>query len=599
MDGGQGKAGFWRRLAAAWVDLFIIYSLSSFIVIIASLLRLHLSIEPAFIVIAAVYGAVFIAVRGQTVGKMLFGMSVEKKSGGAPGWLAAVVREVVGKWGLTVVLPVLLGLALTGRVVLDLLRIFMFILPLILLFCSLLLLLIYYLVARRAWYDQLAGTEVLLEPELGRRRKMVAYALLSAAVLGLGAKAAEYGTLGYVPCRLTIYRSMRPTAPYETFLRQGRADPVDYVMQLFDNHDVVVLCERMHPEASQWDFIFDLVRDPRFIERVGHVATEYGQAGMQASLDSLLSADSLSADQIQAGAVQVMRNMAVWPTWTNTNFYTYLTRLAKFNQTLPREKRVRHFLSDTFVDWSALKTPQEYQTYRRNIGNRDQEMAQHIIDWMRQLTVTGSRPPKCLVIMNYRHAFDLIGVDTTAKKENTYEYLKEAFGSRAANVLLNCPLIISVPIAGGLWDEAFAATGNRPAGFDFAGSPFGDDPFDLYFFDSKVARTQKYKDVFTGFVFYNPADEQFIQQGIPGYFKGFEDEARRRAELLNADYLKAVEWGIRQDKAGYPPQIQRHLGRKIETLSESALLGLSDIGLVIGLVALFVGGRGKDKSSNI
>lgn len=37
--------------------------------------------------------------------------------------------------------------------------------------------------------------------------------------------------------------------PYVAFVEQGHPEPIDYVMDLFDRYDVVVLCERFHPEA--------------------------------------------------------------------------------------------------------------------------------------------------------------------------------------------------------------------------------------------------------------------------------------------------------------------------------------------------------------
>jgi hypothetical protein len=596
MDGKQVRTGFWRRLAATWIDLFIVYSISSFLITIAGMIQIRLAIEPVFLVIASIYGTVFLARQGQTAGKMLLGITVADKTGQAPGLWAAFVREVIGKWGITVVLPVILGMILAGRFVIPLIRIFMFALPLLLLLGVLLLLLIYYLIARLTWYDHLAGVTVRRAPDSSKNAKLIACILIGSAILGPGTKAIEYSSLNYIPCRLSIYRSMRSTGPYETFLGKIQADPSDYVIGLFEKHDVVVLCERMHPEASQWDFIFSLVSDPRFIERVGNVCTEYGQSGMQSALDSLLSADSLDDAEIQARAIHVMQNMPVWPAWTNTNFFTYLNRLSKLNQTLPREKRIHHFLSDSYVDWSVLNTPEDYQAYWRSISSRDKDMAQHIIERMQDLSKTGNKPPKCLVIMNYRHAFDLTGKDKGADKQNCYEYLKEVFGDRAANVLLNCHILISVPIAGGLWDAAFEETGNRLAGFGFDNSPFGEDPFDMFPFDSRVKRNLKYKDVFTGFVFVNPADRHYTLNGIPGYYKGFENEVRRRAKLLNADYQKAIEMEIKNDNDGIVPLRKEHLGRQIETLAEISLLGLIGVGCVIGLIALLVFGRQGKRS---
>jgi hypothetical protein len=65
-----------------------------------------------------------------------------------------MLREMLGKWGTTVVMPVALGRTLVGRAWVPTLYDF-FVLLTVLLF-----LLVYRLIAKRTWYDQLAGTEV-------------------------------------------------------------------------------------------------------------------------------------------------------------------------------------------------------------------------------------------------------------------------------------------------------------------------------------------------------------------------------------------------------------------------------------------------------
>ena len=215
---------------------------------------------------------------------------------------------------------------------------------------------------------------------------------------------------------------------------KGQLSAVEYVVRLFDEHDVVVLCERQHDEDSQWEFIYEIVSDPRFIERVGRVFTEYGQVSMQDYLGGLLDSGELTSDKINEGVVHVMRNLNVWPVWANTNFYTYLTRLRRLNQSLPADRRVHHYLTDKIVVWSDLTDGQRYREHLRTTDNRDEWMVQTVIETMGRLAQTAQRPPKCLVVMNYRHAFDLTGRNPESKRRNTYEFLKDALGTE----LLTC-----------------------------------------------------------------------------------------------------------------------------------------------------------------
>jgi uncharacterized RDD family membrane protein YckC len=572
------KAWFWRRFAATWIDSFLIYAIAAFLITWTEIIRLRISIEPLYVLLFAVYGTALLAWRGQTIGKMLMGISVSIKTGDRLSLRIALVREVLGKWGITVVVPVLLGRRLTGLALYDIL----------ILLLMLVLLLVYYLIAKQTWYDRLAGTNVGRVTAPGVNIWLALVTLIGAAILGLGTKAMEFKVQGRIPCRLTIYNSMRSTEPYTAFLKQGQATPIDYLIGLFERYDVVVLSERTHPEGSQWELIYDIVQDPRFVERVGHVFTEYGQVGMQAYLDDFMATDSLDASETQARAIHIMRDFPVWPAWTNTNFYTYLIRLYSLNQSLPVDRRIQHHFTDMPANWSELTTADDYQTYLGSLKNRDEQMAQSVIEKMGRLSESGSTPPKCLVIMNYRHGFDLTGGSLKVKRINTYEFLKDTFGNRAANVLLNTH-IVSVPLARGLWDTAFEETGNRPAGFDFVGSPFGKDTFDMFPFIPTVRGNLKYQDVFTGFVYAHPLADQYKQHGIPGFFEGFEEEALRRSRLVSEGQLRAMEYSIYREKRGDLPLKEELPWHKIETLLELCLLGFNGVGLMIGAGAIALG----------
>ncbi|MFC1542212.1 RDD family protein, partial [Candidatus Latescibacterota bacterium] len=563
------------------MGLFVIYSIAVFLITVTAIMGLRISLEPLNILLAAGYGTALLAWRGQTIGKMLLGIRVSAKTGAKLSLRSALAREVLGKWGITVVMPVVLGRALVGQAWVPTLYDMLILLPV------LLLLLIYYLITKQTWYDRLAGTNVTRVTAPVGRVWPVFVTLIVAAILGLGTKAMELKVQEWIPCRLAIYRSMRSTEPYTAFLKQGQAVPVDYLVGLFDKYDVVVLSERLHPEGSQWEFIYEVVKDPEFVEKVGNVFTEYGQVEMQAYLDDFMATDDLDAREIQERVIHIMRDFPVWPAWINTNFFTYLMRLYELNQSLPVDKRIRHHFTDRSANWSDMSKPEDYMEYRRSLQNRDEQMAQSVIDKMSLLSESGSTPPKCLVVMNYRHGFDLTGRSPEVKRINTYEFLKDSFGNRAANVLLNSRILISVPVAGGLWDAAFEETGNRPAGFDFEGSPFGKDAFDLFPFNPAIRGKLTYRDVFTGLVYDHPLDDQYLQDGIPGYFEGFEEEALRRARLISENYARKIEYFIHSDTRRHETLKRGLPGREIETLLELWLLGLNGVGLLIGLAALF------------
>ena len=150
---------------------------------------------------------------------------------------------------------------------------------------------------------------------------------------------------------------------------------------------------------------------------------------------------------------------------------------------------------------------------------------------------------------------------------------------------MNTRLLSFLPQAGGIWDAAFAEFGNRPAGFDLSGSPFGEDPFGFFPFLPMVTARLKYKDVFTGFAFAHRLEEQYRESGIPDYYEGFEEEAMRRAGLRGDDYLEFVRADIDRSKRSLTGARTDLAGRAIESLVEIAVLALFGIGGLIGIVA--------------
>ena len=570
------KAGFWRRLAGIWVDSFVVYAVVAFLIALAAAAEIRVPFEPFYMVLAAVYGAILISRNGQTIGKILLGVVVTRGAGDRPGTREGLIREVVVKWGITIALPIILGRIWVGQGWVPTIYDVLILIPV------LVLLFAHYLIAKQTWYDRLAGTTVRRVRATNASARLALIGLLGAAALGIGSKATEFAVSGRIPCRLALYQSACSPEQYVTFLEQGHPTPIDYVLGLFDRHDVVLLVERAHPEGSQWDFIYELVRDPRFVDRVGHIFTEYGQVAMQAYVDSFMSTDSLIASEVHDRAIHLMRHPAVWPVRTNTNWYRYLIRLYNLNQTLPREKRIRHHLTDLSVGWTGL-TEDGYRAYRRTFKTRDEQMANVVIKEMAQLADTGTRSPKCLVVMNYRHAFDLTGRSPQVKRLNTYEFLKDAFEDRAANVLMNAPILLSLPNAGGVWDAAFSEFGNQPVGFDLLGSPFGDDPFDMFPSSPAYRGKFKYSDVFTGYVYTHPLDEQYLQLGTPGYFTGFEEEALRRAGLVGENYRQTVEDEIARHEQGTVPVKLGILGRPISSLLEYSQLGHNSFGVLVSI----------------
>lgn len=291
----------------------------------------------------------------------------------------------------------------------------------------------------------------------------------------------------------------RPTVnsaqKYVDFLKGNRQDINDYIMGLFDEYDHVILCERMHPEMTQYDMIYNLVTDSRFVDSVGVVFTEVGSAESRDAYRDFVKTPFANDTLVEKNLASfLMDNQTVWLLWTNTNWFDFLKKMYYFNH--DRENKVEIMFSDrNWID-------------RSEIGCRDSIMADNIIS-----TIESDGLGKSLTIMNYRHAFLTRG--------NCGYYLARRFPGRVANVMINSVTLATglKPIQNGLWDVA--AEQMRPVefAFDFKGSPFGTDDFDYFPFCMNWGTKLTYQDMFTGMIYYKSLDEQYLSDGFNYIFE--------------------------------------------------------------------------------
>ena len=370
--------------------------------------------------------------------------------------------------------------------------------------------------------------------------------------------------------------------PYVAWLQSNAKPPVDYIFDLFKTYDIVFIAERMHPETTQWDFIYELTSDPRFIENVGNIFTEYGSVSQQPELEKFMNTP-LSPEDRDKAVVHLLQNFPIWPIgWTNNNIYDYLRKLYTLNQQLEPQRRISLFFSDIPWEWEGI-TKKEYEERDKTVlVRRDEIMADRVAKKFKEIQASGSPRKKALVIMNTRHGFGEL-YRNGELRPNACGYLMKQCPGRVANVMMNyiesdaekiepgkkpdgniadssannrsgnekrSDTVLNVSqqegwlaterlAQDGIWDAAFGLMGNKPLGFSFKGSPFGKDTFDYI---APIYSMFKYQDVFTGIVFYQPLDLHMIENSIPGYFDPvFQRILLERAKVLGDQYANNLQ----------------------------------------------------------
>ena len=324
---------------------------------------------------------------------------------------------------------------------------------------------------------------------------------------------------------------------YITFIKGIKLPAKDYVISLFDNHDIVILCERYHAEVKQYELITDIIKDQRFIDKVGNICTEIGGVNYADSLNNYLKYSADDSIQSLIKLKQFQRDFYFEPIWSKFSYHTLLKTIFNLNRNLEPSKRINLYPCDDHYDWYSIFS----KAQRDSLADvkRDSVLAVNISNRFEQ--IKSEKRKKLLVILNEYHSFinpewkDIDGFTSAG------QFLSKKYGTqKMANVLINTigesKQSPETLIQGGYWDAAFDLAGNPSVGFDFRNSPFGNDHFDYVISNTPKLR---YKDMFTGMVFYSPIKDHLQVYGVPGIIdSAFKPELYRRWMIRNPKYLK-------------------------------------------------------------
>lgn len=330
--------------------------------------------------------------------------------------------------------------------------------------------------------------------------------------------------------------------PYVEFLKKQSTDPVDYIFDLFEKYDIVILGERDHRDTTQYELFTKIISDPRFIEKVGNVFTEVGVHNQRDQANEVLKSNYASYADFEKELRRLYRDMDYEPIWANYNYWILLSSIYKINSRLPEKDKISYYPTDIEYDWKIVETHRQQDAFRKFIstGIREGYMGYHFIqDYERILKDLNQRRKKALVIFNRPHCYQ--GYFTFRGEYDNYaaSYIFNKYPGKVANIMMNW-VVFHKPgkdylISQGKWDAAFRLLGNPSFGFNFDNSPFGNDTFDHY--DRVYSDSICYKNIFTGFIFYKPISKWELTLGIPNIIDDeFMPEYLRRIHLVKEQW---------------------------------------------------------------
>jgi hypothetical protein len=140
------------------------------------------------------------------------------------------------------------------------------------------------------------------------------------------------------------------------------------ILAAFDKYEVVAMPED-HGLKDLDDLIFTLVRNPTFPSKVNDIVVECGNSLYQPVLDRYIAGEDVPLTE----ARKVWRNTTqpMCGEWGFGFFEQLYSLLRVINQKLPPEKRFRVLAPDPPIDWSQIKSGDDFMKF----AHRDQSIA--------------------------------------------------------------------------------------------------------------------------------------------------------------------------------------------------------------------------------
>jgi len=140
------------------------------------------------------------------------------------------------------------------------------------------------------------------------------------------------------------------------FFTQSLGGVADQILDQFRSHAIVGLSE-LHRSKEDHVFIEKLIQSPRFGEVVDDIVVECGNPLYQEIMDRYVAGFSVDRDILQ----RAWRNTSQWLVWDSPVYEQFFKTVRDSN--FGRRKKVRVVLGDSPIDWSKVRTADQYKPF--------------------------------------------------------------------------------------------------------------------------------------------------------------------------------------------------------------------------------------------
>lgn len=297
---------------------------------------------------------------------------------------------------------------------------------------------------------------------------------------------------------------------YIEYLKENYLTPEQYIINKFDEHEVILLGED-HAVKNNLDLVINLI--PQLYQAgIFNFGMEFGANEDQEDLDKLITGEEY--DELEARRLIFNYNVK----WAYKEYTDIYKAAWKFNKSLPKDAKKFRILNLSYIyNWKGflgMRTPVSFKNifHRGNI----EAFRSNIVE--REIMSKGE---KLLILTGTPHAYTKFKnpvFDGNADQFYTVQggwfgnRLYEKYGSRIFNIILHQPsmnkntLLPDATRGIKIIEAVMENLDNKSAGFNLVDTVIGDIPDDSYNSIAYVNFTLK--EVSDGYIFTKPIREQ-------------------------------------------------------------------------------------------
>lgn len=342
-----------------------------------------------------------------------------------------------------------------------------------------------------------------------------------------------------------------PAGDHLRDLRRHGREPVAFVADALDRHDLVIFDDALHSAAEPWDYYEQLLRDPRVGSRVRLVFVEVLGTADQPQVDAYLDAPTPDRNLLARAFQDDYSGFG----WRYETCLQLLEAVRQINRGRPAAERIRVIAVNPPIYWEALHTRRDYDLFQDSLVARDYFMYRAIL-----AQLNGFKDgTKAFFLTNTRHAYKGLRARDGSLHWNTATFFDQhhpgkAYSVRVHNVTLHVEAVARVQgprtaeglerlehrwvrMEGGAWDRAFAANGDRPVALPLAGTAFGRARYvGNTMHDARADQTMA--DAYDALVFLAPLERLHFSAKMDFFYTpAFKQELKRRLALLEGEHL--------------------------------------------------------------